>query len=59
MELGKKRTVWKVRPSAKGEYKSSIAKKTAVRDKVKNPKAKKALSKPHPRSPRISDIRPF
>ncbi len=46
------------RPSIKGEYKSTIAKKTAAQ-KVKNTRAKKALSKPHPFTPRISDTRPF
>lgn len=38
------------RPSVHGELKSSFAKKKAA-NKVKNPKARKALSKRHPKTP--------
>jgi hypothetical protein len=38
-------------PSAKGQFKSTLAKKRASRDKVKNTKAKARLSKPHPKTP--------
>ncbi len=50
MELEKKRTPWRSNPSITGQLKSSLAKKTAVRDKVKNTRAKKALRKAHPKS---------
>ncbi len=45
-------------PGAKGQYKSSISKKRAAQ-KVKNPKAKKALSKPHPLRPEVVEARPY
>jgi hypothetical protein len=45
-----KKSTFRRRPSAKGERKSTIAKKRAAR-RIDNPVAKSRLSKRHPRTP--------